>query len=217
MENTEKSEMGAMQSLSENSRNLLREIARQSITHGLEHGVPLAINAKNFPPELQRVQSSFVTLMLQHELRGCIGGLEARMPLIEDVALHAFQAAFRDPRFSPLTPEEFSQLEISISILNPAEALLTMPEAELLRTLRPGQDGLILEDGNRYGTFLPSVWESLRTPEEFLNHLKRKAGLPMDYWSPTLRFSRYTVESIPHRSTSTQADPTPKRDTKASP
>lgn len=185
--------------LSETSRNFLLETAHKAIAHGLETGMPLEIDAHNFPPEVQRTQASFVTLMQHGTLRGCIGGLEARMPLVEDVALHAFQAAFRDPRFAPLAAHELSDLEISISVLNPAEPLPPMSESELLRTLRPGQDGLILAEGHHYGTFLPSVWESLRSPRDFLNHLKRKAGLPMDYWSPSLRFSRYTVESIPPR------------------
>ncbi len=183
--------------LSEDSRRRLREIAHESIAQGLASDAPLAIDARDFPSELQCKRASFVTLTLNENLRGCIGGLEARMPLVEDVAYHAFQAAFRDPRFAPLTDEEFSKVEISISILNPAEPLPPMSEAELLQTLRPGVDGLILDEGHHCGTFLPSVWESLHTPREFLNHLKRKAGLPMDFWSPTLRFARYTVESIP--------------------
>lgn len=190
----------APQPLSEATRQRLREIAHESIAQGFARGAALAVDARNFPSELQCVRSSFVTLTLHGELRGCIGGLEARLPLVEDVALHAFQAAFRDPRFAPLAQQEFPELEISISVLNPAESLPPMSEAELLQTLRPGVDGLILDDGHHYGTFLPSVWESLRTPREFLNHLKRKAGLPMDSWSPALRFSRYTVESIPPRS-----------------
>lgn len=194
--------------LSETAHDVLLETARRAIAHGLETGKPLEIDARNFSVEVQRVQASFVTLMQRGELRGCIGGLEARMPLVEDVALHAFQAAFRDPRFSPLAPHELPDLEISISVLNPPERLPSLSEAELLRTLRPGQDGLILEEGHHYATFLPSVWENLRSPHDFLNHLKLKAGLPIDYWSPSLHFSRYTAESISQRKTNPQRNDT---------
>ena len=65
-----------------------------------------------------------------------------------------------------------------------------------MRQLRPGTDGLILEEGFNRGTFLPSVWESLTDPHEFVNHLKLKAGLPSNYWSDTVRIKRYTVEEF---------------------
>ncbi len=62
--------------------------------------------------------------------------------------------------------------------------------------MRPGVDGLILEEGNHRGTFLPAVWESLPSPEDFLRQLKQKAGLPVDYWSNNIRVKRYTTESF---------------------
>jgi AmmeMemoRadiSam system protein A len=123
--------------------------------------------------------------------------LEACRPLAEDVAENACAAAFEDPRFEPLTKKEFEKLEIHISVLSPPEELIFSSKENLLSQIRPGTDGLILQDGFRRGTFLPSVWEELPSKELFLAHLKQKAGLPADYWSDTLRVFRYTTEYFP--------------------
>jgi len=182
--------------IDDNQRRQLLSIARQSIQHGLQHGRPLTISLDDYGEPLQHPAASFVTLMLNRQLRGCIGSLEAHRPLVIDVAENAFAAAFRDPRFAPLTAAEFPDLEYHISLLNPAEPMQFRDEADLLKQLRPQVDGLILEDQGHRGTFLPSVWESLPRPEQFLQQLKLKAGLPADYWSDTLKVSRYTVEDI---------------------
>jgi AmmeMemoRadiSam system protein A len=177
-------------------RATLLEIADRSIKHGLERGTPLSISASDFPEGLQQQRACFVTLLLDGELRGCIGHLEALMPVINDVAENAYAAAFRDPRFPPLTPSEQDKLEIHISILTPAEAISFESEQELISKIRPAVDGLILVDGQHKGTFLPSVWESLPDTHSFLSHLKQKAGLPVDYWSNTLKVYRYETESF---------------------
>ena len=135
-------------------------------------------------------------LAVDGRLRGCVGSLQARLPLVADVAQSAFAAAFRDTRFAPLGPAEADDLDIHISILSPLEPLVVASEAELLETLRPGVDGLVLCEGALRGTFLPAVWERLPDPRQFVQELKRKAGLQGDYWSPTLELQRYTVESI---------------------
>ncbi len=113
-----------------------------------------------------------------------------------DVVENAFASAFKDPRFPPLAAAEFDDLEIHISVLSPATPMMFSSEADLLRQLRPGVDGLILEDGPHRGTFLPSVWESLPQPLEFLRNLKMKAGLPADHWSDRVRVYRYQTESF---------------------
>jgi len=105
-------------------------------------------------------------------------------------------AAFRDPRFPPLAADEFDELDIHLSILTPAEPVSFTSEQELITQLQPGIDGLILEEGHRRGTFLPSVWEQLPEPQQFLRHLKQKAGLSPDYWSENIRISRYRTEMI---------------------
>lgn len=182
--------------LSAEQRRRLIDLARESIVHGLKTGRQPSVDAQAYPQPLRRVAATFVTLKHQGRLRGCIGTLEAHRPLVVDVAEHAYAAAFRDPRFPPLSAAELPELEIEISILSAPEPLHFKNEAELLRSLRPGVDGLILEDHGRRGTFLPSVWESLPQREEFLRQLKVKCGLPPDYWSPTLRAYRYTSTHI---------------------
>lgn len=174
----------------------LLEIARLSINHGLKEAMPFPVVLPDESPALQEYGASFVTLTLDGKLRGCIGALEARNPLAEDVSEHAFSAAFEDPRFEPVTKDEAAQLEIHLSILTPSVPLPCADEADLLAKLRPGRDGLILQEGRRRATFLPSVWEELPDPREFVAHLKMKAGLNADYWSKALQFSRYEAEPI---------------------
>ncbi|ANB02031.1 AmmeMemoRadiSam system protein A [Ectothiorhodospira sp. BSL-9] len=137
--------------------------------------------------------ATFVTLHHQAALRGCIGSLEAQRPLVEDVAHNAWAAAFRDPRFPPLPASQADEIHLSISILGPAELLQVEGEAELLQTLRPGVDGVILHDGPHRSTFLPAVWEQLPDPVTFMAALRQKAGLPQRHWSNSLRLWRYTV------------------------
>lgn len=175
-------------------KNHLLTLARNAIQYGVRQD--RVMPHQETDPELQKPGASFVTLDLHGELRGCIGSLQAHRPLAQDVVENAFSAAFRDPRFPPVQADELSVLELHISILSAPQPIQSDSEADLLRQLRPGIDGLILTDGHHRATFLPQVWESLPQPAEFLAHLKRKAGLPTHHWSPTLQFERYTVESI---------------------
>ena len=182
--------------LSTENRRLLLELAYESIRHGLETGKALEINIEQYPPELQVNKATFVTLHRNKELRGCIGILKPVRPLAEDVAYNAWAAASSDSRFMPLTANELGDLDIHISILGAPEEMDFTSENDLLQQIRPGTDGLILEHGFNKGTFLPTVWESLSDSREFLNHLKLKAGLPIDYWSDNIRVKRYTVEEF---------------------
>ena len=183
-------------SLNEECQQRLLELARSSIQHGLQNGKLLKINLADYPPEIIEQRATFVTLHLRHQLRGCIGVLKAIRPLAEDVVENAFSAAFKDSRFSPLSADEFKDLEIHLSILTTAEPVSFATEQDLLNQLQPDIDGLILEEGHRRGTFLPSVWETLPQPEQFLRHLKQKAGLPAEYWSDKIRIYRYRTEMI---------------------
>jgi AmmeMemoRadiSam system protein A len=177
-------------------RDALLAIARQSIDHGLSHGRPLPIDPGDYPAPLQALRATFVTLHENSQLRGCIGTLETHRALVEDVADNAFSAAFRDPRFAAVSATERDQMDLDISVLSPATPMQFDSEQDLLRQLRPGIDGLVLEDGPYRGTFLPSVWEQLPEPLDFLRQLKRKAGLSADHWSPGLKVSRYVTESF---------------------
>ena len=183
-------------SLSEPLRQVLLGVALRSIRHGLERGRPLTVDTGDYDPALREGRACFVTLDRGGNLRGCIGHLEPIQPLVRDVAENAYAAAFRDPRFPSLRAEELSGLDIHISILGLPEPLSFQSEVDLIAQIRPGIDGLILEEGRNRGTFLPSVWESLPQPLDFWRHLKRKAGLPMNHWSGSLRVQRYTTESF---------------------
>ena len=177
-------------------RQTLLKIARASINEGLTKKRPLMVNVTEYSEQLQQERACFVTLQEQEQLRGCIGSLQAHRALVEDVAENAFAAAFRDPRFSELTAAEYKKITIHISVLSSPELMHFSSEADLLRQLRPGIDGLILADGFHRGTFLPSVWEQLPTPKMFLMHLKNKAGLPAEHWSNSIQIERYTAEMI---------------------
>lgn len=174
----------------------LLDIAIAAIQYGLDYNtvMPIAMDkySDNEDKPLLEPRATFVTLKIDHELRGCIGTLTAHRALIQDVANNAYQAAFRDPRFEPLQAQELKQLHISISILSPPEPMQVKSEQDLITQLRPGQDGLIIQDGQHRATFLPSVWEQLPDPVIFLQHLKNKAGWPADYWSDAIQAQRYT-------------------------
>lgn len=177
-------------------RQTLLKIAHASINEGLIKKKPFSINMQDYSDKLQQKRACFVTLQEKDVLRGCIGSLQGYRPLVADIAENAFAAAFLDPRFLGLTMDEYSSISIHISVLSPPEPMQFSSEADLLRQIRPGIDGLILSDSGHRGTFLPSVWGQLPTSAKFLMHLKNKAGLPSNYWSGTIQIERYTVEMI---------------------
>lgn len=179
--------------LNEEEQQTLITLARASIHHGLETRLPVVPKLDDYGDELKAVLATFVTLKLMGQLRGCIGSLQASQPLVLDVAQNAFTAAFADPRFSPLTVPEFEQVNLQVSILSSSETIECTDEASLIKALNPGLDGLIVQDGRYRATYLPSVWETIPDPDMFVMHLKAKAGLPSDYWSPTIQFFRYAT------------------------
>lgn len=138
--------------------------------------------------------ATFVTLTQKGDLRGCIGSLEAHRPVGLDVQQNALAAAFRDPRFPPLSEPELAGTRVEVSLLSPQQPMQFSDEADALAQLRPGVDGVVFQCGHYRSTFLPQVWEQLPTPREFMAHLKRKAGLPADFWSAEVKLYRYTVE-----------------------
>ena len=149
-----------------------------------------AVNA----PELLKNAATFVTLTQNGQLRGCIGSLQAYRPLLDDIRENACNAAFRDPRFKPLSAEELPATRVEVSLLTPAVAMQFSSEADALAQLRPNIDGIIFSAGSRRSTFLPQVWEQLPKPADFMAHLKQKAGLPATYWGNDVKLERYTVE-----------------------
>lgn len=170
--------------------NILLKLARGSIESAF--GIPGSPIENS--PWLQQPGATFVTLAMYGDLRGCIGSLEAWRTLREDVCQNALSAAFRDPRFPPLQKHELGDVRLEVSLLSPQQPMSFTDEIDALAQLRPGEDGVVLETGHHRGTFLPQVWEQLPSPRKFMAHLKRKAGLPENFWSPDVKLHRYTVE-----------------------
>ncbi|MET0534210.1 MAG: AmmeMemoRadiSam system protein A [Steroidobacter sp.] len=183
-------------SIAPTQRSELHQLARESIELALRQGELVPYAGELADPELNLPSASFVTLRVGEDLRGCCGTIEPARPLSEDVWNNAWASAFADPRFPPLTSDEWSGTNIEISVLSQPERLEVGSEAELLAILRPGQDGLILQYGTRRSTFLPAVWEQLPEPAAFVRHLKMKAGWPADFWPPDMQAWRYTTESF---------------------
>ncbi|PIW26092.1 MAG: extradiol dioxygenase [Rhodospirillales bacterium CG15_BIG_FIL_POST_REV_8_21_14_020_66_15] len=174
----------------------LIRLAAASIEQGLETGQPLMPDVAKAPTELSATGACFVTLKKNGQLRGCIGSPEAHRPLIADAAANAFAAAFRDPRFPKLEAAELPEVSLSISVLSPQAPMTFHDEADLLARLRPGVDGLVIEDNGKRALFLPAVWEQLPDRRAFLQHLKRKAGMAADHWSAGLKARRFVAEEV---------------------
>jgi MEMO1 family protein len=181
--------------LKEHGESLLR-LAAASIEHGIAHGEPAPIRLAEHPPALQEDGACFVTLYRAGRLRGCIGSSRAHRPLAVDVDVNAFAAAFRDPRFKPLTADEKDGLALSISVLSAPEPMTFADRRAFFAQLRPGIDGLIIEDQGKRGLFLPSVWETLPSPQAFVRRLRVKAGLAANHWSDTFKAWRFVAEEM---------------------
>ena len=147
-------------------------------------------------PQLGVEQATFVTLTLYGQLRGCIGSLIAHRPLVDDLISNAQSAAFRDPRFSPLTLAEFKEVIIEVSLLSEPILLDYKDESDLKSKIQPNKDGVILRLGNNQATFLPQVWEELRDFESFFAHLGMKAGIGSDPLAYHPQVYTYRVEKI---------------------
>ena len=182
------------------SRSILLDIAAASISHGFTHGSALTPSADpavaRDSESLLEQRATFVTLTNTGGLRGCIGSLAPHLPLLVDVARNAFSSAFRDPRFPPLQPQETTDLVIEISVLSPVREIEVADESDLLARLRPGIDGLVIDDGRHRATFLPKVWDSLPAPDQFLAALKHKAGMARGQWSRDMRVFVYHTETF---------------------
>lgn len=175
---------------------VLVEVARASIKRGFEGRDALSVDEHKYARELRAKRATFTTLKKDGKLRGCIGTLVPRRPLVCDVAWSAYSAAYHDTRFPPLEAGEYAGLAVHISILEPLREIPCGTEDELLAGLRPGTDGLSIRDNNRQASFLPAVWEGLSEPARFLHELKLKAGFEADHWSSTMRAWAFEVEEV---------------------
>jgi AmmeMemoRadiSam system protein B/AmmeMemoRadiSam system protein A len=179
---------GGEVTLDEVGRTLL-SIARGAIESNLFNKNNETMDA----PWLKQAGATFVTLMKNSDLRGCIGSLEPARALGADVAENALGAAFRDPRFPAMSAAEWPQCRVEVSLLSTPKPLRFADETDLLAQIRAGEDGLILEADGKRGTFLPQVWEGISDKPVFLKELVRKAGLPADTRLTRCRVSRYRV------------------------
>lgn len=180
----------------DNPGKILIPIARASISNAL--GKPYNATHEDLP-WLREKGASFVTLTQNHQLRGCIGTLETHRSLLIDVKANAQAAAFRDPRFSPLTVHELDSTQIEISLLSAMQPLVFSGEHDALAQLQPGVDGIVFEFGRYRSTFLPQVWEQLPEADVFMAHLKHKAGLQPGFWDEEVKLYRYTVSKWKER------------------
>jgi len=183
--------------LSEDEGKYLLGVARETIKNRLDNIEESPINWKEIPKKFQERLGTFVTVTIEDSLRGCIGHIIPRESLIEGIKENAINAAFKDPRFHPLTKEEYNKIDIEISILTSPKELSYAGAEDLLKKLRPGIDGVIIKKGFYEATFLPQVWEQLTEKEEFLSHLCLKAGLSPDSWKrEELHVSTYQVQAF---------------------
>ena len=183
--------------LDEQEGRYLLALARKTIEGRLLDRVPDRTDDAFTSPRFAERRGTFVTLTIDGRLRGCIGHIIPHESLIEGIKVNAINAAFRDPRFSPLTKEEWNGVKIEISILSKPQPCPYSEATDLLDKLRPGRDGVIIKKGHAQATFLPQVWEQLPDQKEFLTHLCSKAGLAGNAWqTDRLEVSTYQVQAF---------------------
>ncbi|NIS80405.1 MAG: AmmeMemoRadiSam system protein A [Anaerolineales bacterium] len=183
--------------LTQEEKSILLRLAREGVMAAVNEREPPAIDIETLPPRLRALGASFVTLTCGDQLRGCIGTLKVDLPLAEDVRSHAIAASTRDYRFSPIQADELDNLEIEVSVLSTPHPLDYHSVDDLIESLRPGTDGVILKHGVHRATFLPQVWKKIPDPESFLETLCEKAHLPSDAWrTENLQVLIYQVDSF---------------------
>lgn len=183
--------------LTDGEKQILLRLAREAMEHGVRGKKLPPMNKASLTPRLLEDGASFVTLTINHELRGCIGALEAYQPLADDVREHAIAAALHDPRFPPVDESELNRIHIEVSYLSAPQPLEYSSSDDLIARLNPRADGVILKDGYRRATFLPQVWDQIPDPEDFLSHLCAKMGSPKNLWrSKKLEVYVYRVEEF---------------------
>ena len=167
------------------------ELAEQSIQASIQEKEFIP---ENIPAVFTQQGATFVTLTIESQLRGCIGSIYPTKPLVLDIIDNAKNAAFHDPRFFPLSQEEFNKTEVSISLLSEPQKISYKDEKDLLTKIYP--HGIILTEREKRAVYLPVVWEQLPDREIFLNSLKEKAGLPPNYFSRTIEAYKFNALHI---------------------
>lgn len=193
--------MSGNEPFTEEEGKFLISSARQTIEQRLYNRQPQERSEEQageaVSPKFREKRGTFVTLTIDGGLRGCIGHIIPQESVLEGVKVNAVNAAFRDPRFRPLTPEEWEKVQVEVSILTDPRPLDYSGGDDLLQKLRPNVDGVIIKKGYQQATFLPQVWEQLPDAREFLMHLCLKAGLDANAWqTENLEVSTYQVQAF---------------------
>ena len=178
-------------------QKILLRLAREAMERGVKGEEISALDPSALPLNLREDGSSFVTLTIGGQLRGCIGSLNPYQSLAEDVREHAVAAALNDPRFPPVRESELNGIQVEVSRLTRPIPLEYKDADDLLSKLHPHVDGVILRDAFHRATFLPQVWEKIPDPAEFLDNLCYKMGIKHDAWrSKHLDVLTYQVEEF---------------------
>ena len=175
-------------------KQTLLQLARKAIRSSLEGEKSFNPDLNLFPEQLKRERATFVTLNIAGKLRGCIDSLQAHRPLVLEVSKNVQAAAFQDTRFSPLSHEEFQQMDTHISILTQPRRLPASQE-DLVSKLQPRIDSLIIKEGAHQATYLPSAWQHILDPRQFIAELRVKAALDAQGWQNTEVFT-YSAEEF---------------------
>lgn len=179
--------------LDDQSKATLLDVAEDAILAGLGGRAPAPPALTAVPPVLREPRGVFVTLLVRGRLNGCRGTVMARDPLVAGVAFSAWDAAFDDPRLPSLQRADYAHLTVEISVLSPLSPINVSSCSELTAALRPRVDGLYILGAGRAGVFLPSVWDELPEPDDFVRHLQLKAGLQPGWWPPDMEAYRFTA------------------------
>ena len=168
--------------LTKSDQKFLLYLSRSALEHVFKTGKELQPNDSEISKKLKEKRATFVTLTKDAMLRGCIGKLLPQKELYKDVVENTYSAAFADPRFPQLTKDELRQISIEISVLDIPKKLKYKDAKDLVAKLEKEKPGVIIQHGLYSATFLPQVWDDLKTPKEFLSNLCQKAALPPETW-----------------------------------
>ncbi len=192
-----------LESLDDEDGRELVDCATAAIARALTGRTPVPTGLVPTRPRLALDGACFVSLHRGPALLGCIGSLQAHRPLHVDAAANGVAAAFADPRLPEIDADDFASMSVEVSVLGTPTDLDVSSIEELLARIRPGTDGLVVRHGSRRATLLPSVWEKITDPGDFIDILWRKAGLRARAWPHRITVQRYRTVSF--------EDPGPRR------
>jgi AmmeMemoRadiSam system protein A len=194
---TKEGKMADSEKLNDKEGKYLLSVARKTIEQELSGKKPEDKSEALDSPRFAERRGTFVTLTINKDLRGCIGHIIPQESLLEGIKENAINAAFKDPRFNPLSMREWPNVKIEVSILTDPASLAYSDADDLLKKIRPDIDGVIIKKGYYQATFLPQVWEQLPDKKEFFTHLCLKAGMDGNEWKKgKLEVYTYQVQAF---------------------